>query len=72
MCLTDVTVKSVTSSDNQSPAEVTLGDGTKLTSSRGIVVAANQEQAERLLGKALDVSASKKGKARGTCNVYFK
>lgn len=65
-------MKAISSSDLETPSEVTLEDGTKLKSRRGVVVAADQGQAEKLLGKALDVNASKKGKARGTCNLYFK
>lgn len=65
-------VTSVSSSNLESAAEVTLKDGTKLTSRRGVVVATDQAQAEKLLGKALDLAPSKQGKARGTCNLYFK
>ena len=70
--LVGVAVKGVSSSDLDSPCEVILEDGTKLTSRRGVVVATNQKQAEQMLGKALQTSPSKKGKARGTCNLYFK
>lgn len=65
-------MQAISSSDLDSPAEVTLEGGTKLTSRRGVVVATDQAQAEKLLGKALGNSPSKKGKARGTCNLYFK
>ena len=72
LLIAGVAVKDISSSTLDSPSEVTLEDGTKLTSRRGVVVATNQKQAEKLLGKALDISPSKKGKARGTCNLYFK
>lgn len=67
-----VAVKDISSSDLESPSQVTLEDGTKLMSRRGVVVATNQKQAEKLLGKALDISPSKRGTTRGTCNLYFK
>ena len=65
-------MKTITSSDLESPPEVTLEDGTKLAGKRGIVVATDQPSAARLLGKALELSPSKEGQGRGTCNLYFK
>jgi hypothetical protein len=65
-------VKEVTSSDTESPPEVTLEDGSKMTAKRGIVVATDQPSAAKLLGQHLDSSPSKEGKGRGTCNLYFK
>lgn len=65
-------MKEISSSDLDSPPEVTLEDGTKLTGKRGVVVATDQPAAARLLGKHLKTSPSKEGKGRGTCNIYFK
>ncbi|KAL0037498.1 hypothetical protein WJX77_000310 [Trebouxia sp. C0004] len=69
---TGAKVKEVTSSDTESPPEVTLEDGSKMTAKRGIVVATDQPSAAKLLGHHLDSSPSKEGKGRGTCNLYFK
>lgn len=65
-------VMEVTSSDTESPPEVTLEDGSKMTAKRGIVVATDQPSAAKLLGQHLDSNPSKEGKGRGTCNLYFK
>ena len=65
-------MKALDSSDLESPPEVTLQDGTKLTGKHGIVVATDQPAALQLLGSRLEASPSKAGKARGTCNVYFR
>lgn len=65
-------MKELSSSDLESPPEVTLEDGTKMTGKRGVVVATDQPAAVRLLGEKLDASPSKEGKGRGTCNLYFK
>ncbi len=71
-CVAGARVKEVTSSDTESPPEVTLEDGSKMTAKRGIVVATDQPSAAKLLGQHLDSSPSKEGKGRGTCNLYFK
>lgn len=65
-------MKEITSSDLESPPEVILEDGSKLTGKRGIVVATDQPSAAKLLGEQLELSPSKEGKGRGTCNLYFK
>lgn len=65
-------MKELSSSDLESPPEVVLEDGTKMTGKRGVVVATDQPAAAQLLGRHLDASPSREGRGRGTCNLYFK
>lgn len=51
---------------------VTLADGTALTARRGVVVAVDGPEAERLIGGNMQSAPSKPAKGVGTCCLYFR
>ena len=60
------------SSSSGGSASVQLADGSKVTGSRGVVVATDGPAASQLLGSRLAASPSKSEAGVGTCCLYFR
>ena len=60
------------SSSGGGSASVQLADGSKVTGSRGVVVATDGPAASQLLGSQLAASPSKSEAGVGTCCLYFR